>query len=240
MVGGIGNGNLDFSGWNIFFENGSTGIPPSLNPEERVENPLFVDSNKDLSLAAGESPVERLISASTLPTQVPVEITAPGSLFDSLSNELIIKITAYFRPADLSAFARTSQKGRLFVRVEQAKRGGYTKYDLDGALQHLYNSAKKKAINDQEIVLAAVKQNGSALQYASKELRHVPEIVMAAVKQNGCALQYASEELRHNLNIVKAAVQQDGCALKYASDAIRKDRETPILSRGLSISVIRA
>mgnify|MGYP000544192739 CR=1 FL=1 len=90
MVGGIGNGNLDVSGWNIFFENGSTGIPPSLNPEERVENPLFVDSNKDLSLAAGESPVERLISASTLPTQVPVEITAPGSLFDSLPNELII------------------------------------------------------------------------------------------------------------------------------------------------------
>ena len=92
MVGGIGNGNLDVSGWNIFFENDPPAIPPSPNAEERVENPnpLFVDSNKDLSLAAGESPVERLTSASTLPTQVPVEITAPGSLFDSLPNELII------------------------------------------------------------------------------------------------------------------------------------------------------
>ena len=49
MVGGIGNGNLDVSGWNIFFENDPPAIPPSPNAEERVENPnpLFVDSNRN-------------------------------------------------------------------------------------------------------------------------------------------------------------------------------------------------
>ena len=44
--------------------------------------------------------------------------------------------------------------------------------------------------------LAAVKENGSALEYASEELRADREVVLAAVQQNGWAHQYASEELR--------------------------------------------
>ena len=69
--------------------------------------------------------------------------------------------------------------------------------------------------------MAAVKQNGWALQDASKDLQANLEIVMAAVKQDGLALQYASPYLRANPEIVMAAVKQNGGALYFASEALR-------------------
>ena len=44
-------------------------------------------------------------------------------------------------------------------------------------------------------MLAAVKQNGMALQFASTELRADKDFVLAAVKQDGRALRYSSKEL---------------------------------------------
>ena len=49
---------------------------------------------------------------------------------------------------------------------------------------------------DFEVVLAAVSQNGKALQWASAELRGNREIVSSAVSQDGSALQWAAAELR--------------------------------------------
>ena len=43
---------------------------------------------------------------------------------------------------------------------------------------------------------------------------------MAAVKQNGLALQFASYELKNNKNIVIAAVNNNGFALEYTSNLI--------------------
>ena len=104
--------------------------------------------------------------------------------------------------------------------------------------------------SDRELVLAAVKQDGSALQYASEELRSDRELVLAAVKQNFLALKYVASALRSDsdfmLAVVKshgwmlydapfelrldgdfmlAAVKQYGLALKYASDELRSDRD---------------
>ena len=47
-------------------------------------------------------------------------------------------------------------------------------------------------------MLAAVTQNGNALQYASDELKNDKDVVLAAVTQNGNALGYASAELRND------------------------------------------
>ena len=57
------------------------------------------------------------------------------------------------------------------------------------------------------IVLAAVKQNGLSLLYASKELQNDREIVLAAVNQNSCALKHASKELQNDREIVLTAVR---------------------------------
>ena len=48
---------------------------------------------------------------------------------------------------------------------------------------------------------------------------------MAAVAQNGWALQFASEELKNDKEFVLAAVAQDARALKYASDKLKKEMD---------------
>ena len=78
---------------------------------------------------------------------------------------------------------------------------------------------------DKEVVLAAVQQDGLALQFASEDLRADREVVLAAVQQHGLALQYASAELRADREVVLAAVQQNGEALRLAPLRIRKLRE---------------
>jgi hypothetical protein len=52
------------------------------------------------------------------------------------------------------------------------------------------------------VVLAAVQQNGEALEHASPELRADREVVLAAVQQNGEALEHASPELRADREVV--------------------------------------
>ena len=75
---------------------------------------------------------------------------------------------------------------------------------------------------DREIVLAAVKQNGLALDYAAVALQANREIVLVAVKQNGLALEYAAVELRADHGIVLAAVLENEESLQHASEEIRK------------------
>jgi len=70
-------------------------------------------------------------------------------------------------------------------------------------------------------VLAALQQNGFALEDALEELRSNEAVVLAAVQQAGQALRYASEELRSNEAVVLAAVQQDGQALYHASEELQ-------------------
>lgn len=59
-----------------------------------------------------------------------------------------------------------------------------------------------KKIEEKEIVMEAVKENGRALEHASKELQNDHEIVMEAVKEDGDALRHASKELQNDREIV--------------------------------------
>ena len=70
------------------------------------------------------------------------------------------------------------------------------------------------------MVLAAVKQDGSALQHASEQMCADLEVVLAAVVQNGSALQWASGDMQCDRKVVVAAVTQDSMALRYASDRV--------------------
>ena len=88
-----------------------------------------------------------------------------------------------------------------------------------------YASEDLKA--DREIVLAAVKSATllSPLQYASDDLKADRELVLAAGKQNGIALRSASEDLKADRDIVLAVVKHHGSALAYASEDLKADRE---------------
>ena len=53
-----------------------------------------------------------------------------------------------------------------------------------------------------------MRQRGSALCYASDELRADREVVLAAVSENGGALEYASAEFKYDREVVLVAVSQ--------------------------------
>ena len=61
---------------------------------------------------------------------------------------------------------------------------------------------------DRELVLAAVAQDGAALEWASEELQGEVDVVLAAVKTFGLALQWAWGYLRDDDEVVLEAVQQ--------------------------------
>ena len=66
--------------------------------------------------------------------------------------------------------------------------------------------------------LKGVNRNGLSLKYVLQELRNDREIVLAAVTQNGMALQKkTSKKIRNDLKIVIAAVKQNNNALSYVN-----------------------
>ena len=100
-------------------------------------------------------------------------------------------------------------------------------YALRYASKRFWNDTQlvQRAVNDRQVVLRAVERTGTALKYASIELRNDRDIVLSAAQKDGTALEYASEELRNDRDIVLAAVQKKGEALKYASAELRNDRD---------------
>ncbi len=85
--------------------------------------------------------------------------------------------------------------------------------------------ADKSLKADRDIVLAAVKQDGDALSFADKSFRADRKVVLAAVKTNGYALIFADKTLKADREIVFAAVRQDVEALEYASEELQQDEE---------------
>jgi len=94
------------------------------------------------------------------------------------------------------------------------------KYD-----SNLFKNASAFLQSDKQVVMAAVKQDGGALEFASKKLKADKQVVMAAVKQNQWALKYASKGLKADKEVVMAAVKQHGWALTYASKELKANKE---------------
>eukprot|EP00930_Biecheleria_cincta_P044542 TRINITY_DN30649_c0_g1_i1.p1 TRINITY_DN30649_c0_g1~~TRINITY_DN30649_c0_g1_i1.p1 ORF type:complete len:987 (+),score=235.41 TRINITY_DN30649_c0_g1_i1:32-2992(+) len=85
--------------------------------------------------------------------------------------------------------------------------------------------ASEELCADREVVMSAVKQNGLSLQFACHELAADPDVVLAAIAQCGRALQFAADELKNDLSFVLSAVQVNGHALKYVSPDFQKNPE---------------
>lgn len=76
---------------------------------------------------------------------------------------------------------------------------------------------------DKDIILAAVKQDPSGLQYASEDLINDEDFVLAAVGTNGLALQFAPEKDKRNATVVEEAVRKNWKAFKFASEELKND-----------------
>ena len=70
--------------------------------------------------------------------------------------------------------------------------------------------------------IVAVSNDGLDLENF-EELQDDDDVVMAAVKNNGGALQFASERLRADKDIVIAAVKNDPYVIEFASDDLQDD-----------------
>ena len=101
--------------------------------------------------------------------------------------------------------------------------------------------ASKELKNDYDVVLAAVKFDGTALEDASEVIQNNKNIVLAAIAQNSNALQFASKNLKDDDEIVKLAVtniketlvlQDDGLSspLQYASIRLQEDYNMVLLA----------
>jgi len=75
--------------------------------------------------------------------------------------------------------------------------------------------------NNRRVVLAAMDQNAQAFIYASDPLKNDEQIVLAAVMKNGLLLQWATPFMQNNRNVVVAAIAQNPGALRFASPAMR-------------------
>ena len=69
------------------------------------------------------------------------------------------------------------------------------------------------------------------LDYASDELKADKEVVMAAVKSKGWALQFATDELKADKEVVLVAIKSDPDAIEYASGSLKNDKEITDLLR---------
>ena len=79
---------------------------------------------------------------------------------------------------------------------------------------------------DRDEVLAAVKEDGYALQHADESFRKDREIVLAAVKKDWEALEYADDSFKADREVVLEAVKMPfSNALLFADDTLKADRE---------------
>ena len=112
--------------------------------------------------------------------------------------------------------------------LDEIKEKIQTSTDNEYILESLKANEKLQA--DRDVMLAAVKVDGQALYYGSKEIRNDKEIVLEAVTRKGLILKYASHELRQDKDIALAAVKQDKRALEYiASEELKRDPDITAL-----------
>ena len=155
-----------------------------------------------------------------------------GTILDGLSQrlcqdrEIAVRALKAF-PADWTYLPRALKHDEALHRMVVKDVGTNRDFCEPGAADALPD----------DLVVQMVKQyeNGGALfPFLNETQRDTPEIVLAAVRQIGTNLQYASERLRDNATIVRIAItpdfrrindERDESALRYASERLRHDRD---------------
>lgn len=77
----------------------------------------------------------------------------------------------------------------------------------------------------EQAVLAAVEENGDALEHACTAFRGDKEIVMVALSNFGDAFRWASKELREDKQVVIQALRTNPNAIEYISQTYWNDRD---------------
>ena len=91
----------------------------------------------------------------------------------------------------------------------------------------MIHSISQRFLNDKEIVLATVEQNGLALEFASENLKNNQELVLAAAKSSVFifAQPYVPKTFVKNREFILNLIENKVNVLRYASKTLQSDRE---------------
>ena len=137
--------------------------------------------------------------------------------------DFLITETAVGQNGNALAFAAPHLRGIPEIAIKAVSCNGLALQHAQGTLEDLRGNY--------DVVLAAVRKDGGALQFASEALKADKDVVLAAVSNNGHAFDYAtafvyaSEALKADKDVVLAAVNQSGWALYSASEALKADKD---------------
>jgi hypothetical protein len=98
--------------------------------------------------------------------------------------------------------------------IESVKESVFSFYSVDIAFK-----------KDKSFMLEAVQIEGTALGFASDELKNDYDVVSAAVTMNPHSLQFASDERKNDHDIVMIAVSKFGTSLRHASSQMKRNLE---------------
>ena len=84
-------------------------------------------------------------------------------------------------------------------------------------LQYASNELKK----DRDIVLEAIKRDGTSLMFANPKFQNDEEIVKIAIEKDGRALAFVNDKFKDNKEIVLKAVKNDALALSFVSKELK-------------------
>ena len=113
-------------------------------------------------------------------------------------------------------------KTKRRIRRKRTKKGGSKESDIEIVKKNGLALQTVEHKEDRDVVLAAVKQNGMALDFAGI-WKDDEEIVSSAVQKNGMALQFASERLKNTKEVTTLAVNSNPYAFEFASDELKDD-----------------
>ncbi len=84
--------------------------------------------------------------------------------------------------------------------------------------------ASKNIRDNKDIVIAAVSEDGRALEFASNRLQDDDLVANIAVNNDGVGFKYISNRLKDNEELLFTAIKQYWHAIEHASDRIKKDK----------------
>lgn len=84
--------------------------------------------------------------------------------------------------------------------------------------------------DNKELVLLAINERASSVQYASLRLKQDPDVILKALTQDGLTLALFPENITNQKEFAKHAIMQNGLSLKYVKGDLNDDYELVLLA----------
>ena len=144
------------------------------------------------------------------------------------------KITGLPEICEIFKQLRSFFEGEI-IFIKNYKKNVMAAVKQDGLALQFVN---EKFREDRDVVLTAVNQNGLALQFVGVQFQNSREVVLTAVAQNGKSLIYASQQFQECQENILEIVRKNGLTLQYAKEEFRNKREiilAAVSNNGLSL-----